>query len=305
MADRRGVVLLASGVLGSALVVLALVLLLAGGAPVRHPGLPSAPGVVLWLLAAAPLAHLVLGTATVAAGLLAGGHLGEPIGTARGIALAWALTSLLTFALLGVDQHALGVPLSQFPASPQANGLFMAVLVAGFTAYAAPSAARAVAPLAVLGLMPPLLTGHVRTAEVPWLTGSALVLHVAAAATWVGGLAAVGWLLVRGRPWGRALRTYSPIALVAATLVAVSGLVVAVSRVGSPGDLARSGYGVIVLVKVAALVALAACGYLQRRLVLATDPSPPRAFLIVGGAEITLMALTFALAAGLSQTPPP
>lgn len=305
MADRRGVVLLVSGVLGSALVVLALVLMLAGGAPISHPGLPSAPGAVLWLLAVAPLAHLVLGTATVAGGLLVGGHLGEPTGSVRGIALAWAATSLLTFTLLGVEQHALGVPISQFPASPQANGLFMAVLVAGFTAYAAPSAPRAVAPLAVLGLVPPLLTGHVRTASVPWLTGSALVLHVGAAATWVAGLAAVGWLLFRGRPWGRALRSYSPIALVAATVVAISGVVVAVSRVGSLGDLVGSGYGVIVLAKVAALVVLVGCGYLQRRAVVAADPPPRRAFLLVGGAEITVMALTFALAAGLSQTPPP
>src|SRR4051794_3984176 len=86
MGDRRGVVLLACGVVGSALVVLALVLLLAGGAPVRPPGFPSAPGVVLWLLAVAPLAHLVLGTATVAGGLLVGGHLGESTGSVRGIA---------------------------------------------------------------------------------------------------------------------------------------------------------------------------------------------------------------------------
>jgi putative copper export protein len=305
MAERRGVVLLTTGLLGSALVVLALVLLLAGGAPVTHPGLPSAPRAVLWFLAVAPLLHLVLGTATVAGGLLVGGHLGEPTGAVVRIAVAWAATSLLTFTLLGVEQHALGVPVSQFPASPQANGLFMAVLVAGFTAYVATSAPRAVAPLAVLALLPPLLTGHVRTAPVPWLTGSALVLHVAAATTWVAGLAAVGWLLMRGRPWGRALRSYSPIALVAATVVTVSGVVVALSRVGSPADLVTSGYGVVVLAKVLALALLVVGGYLQRRFVLAADPAPRRAFLLLGGAELIVMALTFGLAAGLSQTPPP
>jgi putative copper export protein len=305
MADRRGVVLLVSGVAGAAVVVLTLVLLLGGGAPLTHPGLPSAPEPVLWLLAAAPLVHLVLGTATVAGGFLAGGHLGEPTGGVGKVALVWAATSLVTFVLLGVEQHALGVPVSDFPASPQANGLFLAVLVAGFTAYVAPSAPRAVAPLALLGLVPPLLTGHVRTAAVPWLTGSALVVHVSAAVTWVAGLAAVGWLLLRGRPWGRALRSYSPIALVAATVVGASGAVVALSRVGSVGDLVGSEYGVLVLAKVAALTVLVACGYLQRRVVLAADPPPRRAFLIVGGAEITVMALTFAVAAGLAQTPPP
>jgi putative copper export protein len=303
--ERRGAVLLASGLTGSAVVVLLLVLLLAGGAPVTHPGLPSAPPVVLWVLAGAPLAHLVLGTATVSGGLLVGGHLGEPTGAVRAIAVAWAAVLLLTFALLGVEQHALGVPVSQFPASPQANGLFMAVLVTGFTAYVASSAPRAVAPLALLALVPPLLTGHVRTAAVPWLTGSALVLHVAAAATWVGGLAAVGWLALRGRPLGPALRRFSPLALVCAASVAVSGVVVAASRIGSVAELVRSGYGVVVLAKILSLLVLVGWGYLQRRVVLAAGAPARQAFLVVGGAEITVMALTFALAAGLSQTPPP
>jgi hypothetical protein len=305
VADRRGVVLLGSGLTGSAAVALAIVLLLGGGAPVTHPGLPSAPPVVLWVLAAAPLAHLVLGTATVAAGLLAGGYLAEPAGVVRPIAMTWAAMLLLTFTLLGVEQHALGVPVSQYPASPQANGLFLAFLVAGFTSYVATSAPRAVVPLAVLALVPPLLTGHVRTAAVPWLTGSALVLHVAAAATWVGGLAAVGWLVLADRPWTRALRRYSPLALVCAATVALSGVLVASSRIGGVTDLLRSGYGVVVLAKVAALLALLGCGLVQRRIVLATDPPPRQAFLLLAGAELTVMVLTFALAAGLSQTPPP
>jgi putative copper resistance protein D len=261
--------------------------------------------VVLWTLAAAPLAHLVLGTGTVAAGLLVGGHLGEPAGAARRLAMAWSATLLVTFVLLGVEQHALGVPVSDFPASPQANGLFMAVLVTGFTAYVAPSAPRAVVLLAVLGLVPPLLTGHVRTAPVPWLTGSVLVLHVAAAASWVGGLAAVAWLAVRGRPWADALARFSPLALTCAATVAVSGAVVATSRIGSVSDLVGSGYGAVVIAKVVALVVLTGCGYVQRRMVVAAGAPSGQAFLVVAGAELTVMALTFALAAGLSETPTP
>jgi putative copper resistance protein D len=306
--ERRGTLLLLGGLAGSAVVVLVLVLLLGRGAPVTHPGLPSAPGAVLWLLAAAPLAHLVLGTATVSGGLLLGGYLTRPVGSPRTVtmlATTWAVTLVATFVLLGVEQHALGVPVSQFPSSPQATGVFMAVLVVGFTAYVAPSAPRAVVPLALLGLLPPLLTGHVRTAPAPWVTGTALVVHVATAATWVAGLAAVGVLVLRGRPWADALRRFSPVALVCAATVAASGVLVALSRIGEPGDLVRSGYGAVVLAKAAALVLLVVAGYLQRRLVLgAARPSRPM-FLLVGGAEITVMALTFALAAGLSQTPPP
>jgi putative copper resistance protein D len=87
--------------------------------------------------------------------------------------------------------------------------------------------------------------------------------------------------------------------------VAVSGVVVAASRIGSVAELVRSGYGVVVLAKILALLVLVGWGYLQRRVVLAAGAPARQAFLVVGGAEITVMALTFALAAGLSQTPPP
>jgi putative copper resistance protein D len=303
--DRRGLVQVAAGVSGAALCLIALALVLGGGGPVHVPGLPAAPGVVQWFLAFAPWLHLVLGTATLAAGLLAGGLITEPVGRARLLALAWAGTLLLTFVLIGVSQHALGVPVREFPASPEATGVFMALLAVGFTAYVARDVPRAVLPLSLLGLLPPLLTGHVRTAEIPWLTGLALCAHVTGAALWVGGLLAVGYLALRlPQRWSEALRRYSPIALVAAVVVAASGVVVAVSRVRSLGDLGDA-YGVLVLAKVVALLALVGFGVLQRRRILAVGTAGRGAFVLLAGLELTLMALTFALAAALSQTPPP
>jgi putative copper export protein len=248
----------------------------------------------------------VLGTSTLALGLLAGGHLGKPIGDPRRVALVWALTLALSFALTGLAQHSLGVPVSQFAASPEATGMFMAILVVGFTTYVARDVPSAVAPLALLGLMPPLLTGHVRTADVPWLNGIALVLHVAGAALWAGGLLAVGYLAVVARAsWLDAVRRYSPLAFGALLAVAVSGVAVALSRVTSPGDVVGSAYGVLVLGKASALLVLAGCGYLQRRHVLAARGPTRGAFVQLAGVELTLMALTFALAAALGQTPPP
>jgi putative copper export protein len=210
------------------------------------------------------------------------------------------------FALTGVSQHALGVPWRQFPASPQATGIFLALLAVGFTAYVARDAPFAVAPLALVGLLPPLLTGHVRTAPVPWLAGTSMVLHVVAAALWVGGLLAVGYLATGAvRSWRDAARRFSPLALGAAMTVAASGVLLALSRVGSVGDLLGSAYGLVVVAKVIALAVLVTVGHRQRSTVLDAHGAPRSTFVRLAGTEVVVMALTFALAAGLSQTPPP
>ena len=306
MPERRGLVLVAAGASGAALCLVALALTLGDGAPVRVPGLPAAPGVVQWSLALAPWVHVALGTTTLSAGLLAGGFLSEPATGARRPALVWGAVLVLMFALLGISQHALGVPVRQFPASPEGTGLFMALLVVGFLAYVARDVPRAVPPLAMLGLLPPLLTGHVRTADSPVLAGLSLCAHVVGAAVWVGGLLALGYLGLRlPHSWPGALRRYSPVALVAAVVVAASGVLLALTRVRTLDGLTGEGYGVLVLAKATALLALIGMGHLQRRRVIAAEAPGRSAFVRLAGVELTLMALTFALAVALAQTPPP
>jgi len=303
--DRRGVLLLGGAGLGAAVTVLALVLLLAGGAPHVLPGLPSASPVVLWLLDLMPLAHLVLGTATLACGLLVGGWLGEPTGGDRAIALTWLGAGVLTLVLLALQLTGIGVPAGELPSTPQATGAFLGVLVVGFLAYAAPTSPRSAAPLAVLGLLPSLLTGHVRTASPAWLAGVGLTVHVAAAVIWVGGLLAVSWLVLRQQPgWPSALRRFSWLAGWAVLALALSGLVTALTRVQSWSALA-TGYGVVVLLKVGALGVLVVLGARQRRGLAAGPRVDRRTFVALAGTELLVMALVFALAAGLAGTPPP
>jgi putative copper resistance protein D len=282
-----------------------LVLLLGGGAPRVVPSLPSASPVVLWLLALMPLAHLVLGTATVACAVLASGWLAPATGRVRPFATAWAGIAVLTLLLQGLQLRGIGVPTAQLPSSPQATGVFLGLLVVGFLAYAAPTAPEASPALAVLGLLPPLLTGHVRTAAAPWLAGTSLSLHVAAAATWVGGLAAVGWLVLRQRPgWAQAPARFSPVAGWAVLVVAVSGEVTALTRIRTFDDLG-TGYGTVVLVKVACLLVLVALGALHRRRLRRAQPTDGAGFVRLAGVELVLMVVTFAVATALADTPPP
>lgn len=305
MVDRRGLVLLVAGGVGAAVAALVLVLLLGGGAPHVLSGLPSASPVVLWLLALVPLAHLVLGTATMACGLLAGGWFGDATGSVRGVALAWAGVDALALLLLGLQLSGIGVPLGQLPSTPQATGVFLGLLAIGFLWYVAPAAPRSTAPLALLGLLPWLLTGHVRTASPAWLAGLGLTVHVSSAAMWVAGLAAVSWLALRGRPgWPDAVRRFSRLAGWAVLALVVSGTVTALTRVQSWSDL-HSGYGIVLLLKVEAFVLLVLAGAVHRRRLAARAMPGRLTFLALACCELVLMVLTFALAAGLADTPPP
>src|SRR3954470_11590324 len=119
---RRGALLVTIGGLGAGTALLALVLLLGGGAPRVLPQLPAASPAVLWLLSLMPFVHLVLGTGTVAFGVLVGGWLAPATANVRPVALAWATASVLHLVLLALQLTGLGVPVAQMLSTPQATG---------------------------------------------------------------------------------------------------------------------------------------------------------------------------------------
>jgi putative copper resistance protein D len=121
----------------------------------------------------------------------------------------------------------------------------------------------------------------------------------------VGGLAAVGWLVLRQRPgWAQAPARFSPVAGWAVLVVAVSGEVTALTRIRTFDDLG-TGYGTVVLVKVACLLVLVALGALHRRRLRRAQPTDGAGFVRLAGVELVLMVVTFAVATALADTPPP
>ena len=113
--------------------------------------------------------------------------------------------------------------------------------------------------LAVAALVPMGTQGHSGAEANHTAAVMALVLHIIAAAVWLGGLLLMVVIrpLVDRRTMAAAIARYSSIALAAFVVVAIAGTVRAAIGVGSWAGLA-SPYGVIVLVKVVALLVASA-----------------------------------------------
>jgi len=170
--------------------------------------------------------------------------------------------------------------------------------------------------VALLVPVPVLFTGHSATAADHLLAVTSLLVHVLAASVWVGGLVALtAYGLTGGRALAVAVTRFSRLALVCYVAVGVSGVGNAANRLESPGELVSTGYGQLVLAKVALFVVLGATADRLRRgvvPVLAADPAAGRlgavahrAFLRFAGVEALVMGATVGLAVALSRTPTP
>ena len=164
--------------------------------------------------------------------------------------------------------------------------------------------------LALLALLPMAQQGHSAGAEGHDAAITALGLHLIFAAVWLGGLLTI-ILLHKQLPSARlreVVGRYSTLALVSFVVVAASGYVSAELRVGS-WDQLLTGYGILVLAKVALLLVLGGFGVLQRRYLIGRMQSGAGRsdtffwWLVVG--EIAFMGLASGVAAALARTATP
>lgn len=126
----------------------------------------------------------------------------------------------------------------------------------------APAVAGAVAFVATSA------SGHAWIVERRWLAVVADVAHLGAAAVWVGGLVAVAVVFGTVEDRSRLLRRFSAAALAAAVVVAASGTVSGYEQVGSLAALTGTGYGRLLLAKVAGFAGLVWLGWVNRRRLL-------------------------------------
>jgi copper transport protein len=147
-----------------------------------------------------------------------------------------------------------------------------AIAATGAAAAAIAVADRSAAPfgivLAVLLLPVPTVAGHALDPGRSWLEVPVDVLHVGAAALWIGGLFALVLVVPReGAPpeiVDRVARRFSTFALAAVVVVALTGLVRALAELSTVSQLWTTGYGRAILAKTAIFAVLLGLGALSR-----------------------------------------
>ncbi|MGQ4618298.1 CopD family protein [Nocardia sp. R7R-8] len=146
------------------------------------------------------------------------------------------------------------------------------------------------------------ITGHMSQQAF----GSVLAaVHALAAGAWFGVLIALT-LVVRTRgEWAAVLPRYSAVALPLVAVVAVTGLLNGLIRVGGVAPFVSTGYGRILLAKTVVLLGLLALGWWWRRSWVpkaADHRMDAKDSLRRAVAEVAVMALAFGLAATLAVT---
>ena len=122
------------------------------------------------------------------------------------------------------------------------------------------------APFALPLVVVPTLAGHALDPGRSWIDIPIDMLHVAAAAVWFGGLAALVFSVPRGTGViaTSAARRFSKAALVSVILVALTGVGRALAELSKVSQLWTSGYGRALVVKSALLGLLVLLGWFSR-----------------------------------------
>jgi putative copper resistance protein D len=149
--------------------------------------------------------------------------------------------------------------------------------------------------LAVFGLLPALATGHSSSDAGHDIAIAAIMIHVPAAAIWLGVL--VAFLRYGRRSDATIGRRYARIAEVCWVVLVASGVVDALLLVPA-GQLVGTSYGLVLLAKLVLTGAVGLIALRGRRRVLAS-----RSRLV--GIELLALAGAFALSIGLTHLPPP
>lgn len=110
--------------------------------------------------------------------------------------------------------------------------------------------------------------GHASSMRWPVLGVTTDVIHHAAAALWVAGLAVVAWIVIPSQSSSvvsSVVRAFSRVAAICVAVLVVTGLLQSLRLVGTPTDLLSGNHGRLLAVKVLALVAMLFIARANRR----------------------------------------
>ena len=238
--------------------------------------------------------------------------------TAAAASVIWVISGLLAlnFTYLNVTGTAFSfdqtqgsgfwlfvtqIELGQYQLLNLAGGVVVSILAISSQRL---TSAALTAAVAFLALVPMALTGHASGTANHGMAVNSLGLHLLAISIWVGGLIALTVVRYRAGVSQVEVGRFSSLALFSFGLVFLSGLINAQLRIGTLENW-MSEYGILVLLKMAALAVLGIIGAAYRRKLVASISSKPKAFWRIVGLELAIMAIAIGLAAGLSRTAPP
>ncbi|MGH2696843.1 MAG: copper resistance CopC family protein [Actinomycetota bacterium] len=258
---------------------------------------------------------LLVGAAWV--GGVAFSRVPPPVLRVAGWAWGAAAVGLIVFAF--AQQRGSGVGFAEFILTTPGRALIYragGVVLAGTALLAVFLWARSQpAPLLLLAgvaaagaMLAHVAAGHAAArGELAWAKVIAQWVHFVAVGVWLGGLAAL-LLGLRGKTSplkAKAVRRFSAVAAYALAALALTGLLRAVNEVGSWGALFTTGYGVLVLVKVALLLSLAGLGAINRYRNVPQAATSLQGLRRISRGELALAGSALTAAAVLATLVPP
>ena len=187
------------------------------------------------------------------------------------------------------------------------SGLFSAtaavsVLVIALVAPKTPPVAIVAAGITAVGLVARTIGGHMSASPVGSI---AIAVHVLAAATWCGTLAALVLTVHHRGQWARVLPRFSELSLSCVIALLVGGVTGALVAVASASQLFATGYGRVLLIKIVLTVVLISLAWRNRaRWLPAAKSHRVTAYVSRSRSltELAIMAVTLTMAAALSVT---
>jgi putative copper resistance protein D len=239
------------------------------------------------------------------------------IGIATGIAWVTATTTTWWLQAAAISRSGSKMPFADLAsyAVEVSSGSALALTVLAAIGYTIAAVRRMPARglgFALAGLVAVPATGHASQSEAPWLTTPAITAHMCAVSLWVGGLALVTVLVAGNRSaLALVLPRFSTVAGGAIATVAVTGVLLAGPRLTkdltpTPSvllhALVETPAGWLVIGKLVGLMILAVTGGAIRQILLpAVRRKEPVALATLASVELTVMAVTIAIATVLAR----
>jgi copper transport protein len=234
--------------------------------------------------------------------------------------LVWALCATGIIAV-GADQaDTAGVTVSRLLTTPLGRALVWRAVPIGASGIAI-AAGQVLSPrgrriaigaaggAALLAMWTHVLAGHAGASTGPWRWAQVADqwLHFAGVGTWMGGLAAL-LIALRGEPGAEkaaAARRFSWVAGIALAVVAGTGVIRAIADLGTWRALVSTTFGIVILLKAAFLLLLAALGAVNRYRSIPASPWTLRGLHRIGGTELAVAGGVLVLTGILTGLAPP